>query len=117
VASRRIRGNLNPAAYQQLLTVSNQNPADYNTPWYMNSPVTTLRGYANEGTVRARPGGVIVRVAEGGEDESIVKTKRLGGLHLHFHGPVVGGAAGLRELVGIVNGQLGPQTAALARGR
>jgi len=38
-------------------------------------------------------------------------------IHLHFHGPVVGGKAGLRELTDIMNRSLGPQVDRLQRGR
>lgn len=38
-------------------------------------------------------------------------------VHNHFHGPVVGGKAGLRELTDIVNRTLGPQVDRLQRGR
>lgn len=36
-----------------------------------------LPGLADEGLVRARPGGTIVRLAEGGEDEIVLKASRL----------------------------------------
>lgn len=81
----------------------------YSHPWYWGpawKAYDEVRGFANEGIVKASPGGSVVRVAEGGEDEAIIKTSRLGGttvkVALNFHGPVVGGRAGLRELSSMI---------------
>lgn len=52
----------------------------YKTPWYMKPSQfigNLIPGLADEGIVRARPGGTIVRIAEGGEDEAVVKASRL----------------------------------------
>lgn len=62
---------------QYLSNAAGIDKAAYQTPWYMKSPLTALPGLANEGIVKARPGGTIVRVAEGREDEAVVKTSRL----------------------------------------
>jgi len=51
----------------------------YSTPWYMRSWLELVPGLADEGLVKASPGGTIVRVAEGGEDEVVMKASRLKG--------------------------------------
>jgi len=65
-------------------------PADY---YYMISGhKQEIPGMASGGIVRARPGGTIVRLAEGGQDEEVGPVGRGGGgdVHVHFDGPVYG---------------------------
>ena len=47
----------------------------YSTPWYMKSPASLL-GFADGGTVKAQRGGVVVRVAEAGQDEDMVPASK-----------------------------------------
>jgi hypothetical protein len=52
-----------------------------------------IPGMASGGIVRAKPGGTIVRLAEGGQDEQVgpVGGRSGGGdVHVHFDGPVYG---------------------------
>jgi len=65
-------------------------PADY---YYMISGhKQEIPGMASGGIVRAKPGGTIVRLAEGGQDEEVGPVGRGGGgdVHVHFDGPVYG---------------------------
>jgi hypothetical protein len=85
-----------------------------------------IPGMAGGGYIPRSPGGTLLRVGEGRHDEVVAqvlpgKGKGAGvtelHVHNHFHGPVVGGKAGLRELTDIMNRSLGPQVDRLQRGR
>ena len=80
--------------------------------------------------VRRTPGGTLLRVGEGKYDEVVAQVLPGRGdaagkgagtdgvhLHMHFRGPVVGGKAGMRELLDIMSRGLGPQVDRLQRGR
>lgn len=86
--------------------------------------LSTIPGLANEGYVKARPGGTIVRVAEGGEDEFVLKASRFAkgnadkGSVLVTGNTFVGTSRDAeRTLTNIVSRRLGPQTARIERGR
>lgn len=85
--------------------------AGYFTKQYAASYPTLVKGkwitgMAAGGYVPARPGGTQVTLGEGGEGEHVIPDSRMGGraivVHVNFHGAVVGGKAGLRELSGMV---------------
>ncbi len=76
----------------------------------------TIGGRAAGGFVGRVKGGTVLRVGEGKYDEVVAQVLPKGGnrsggggdvvVHLHFHGPVVGGKAGMRELSNIVKGDI-----------
>jgi len=96
----------------------------YQTPWYMKSPASLLPGFASGGDFIARGAQqIVVGDNPAGERVTVTPLGRKGAgvtelhVHNHFHGPVVGGKAGLRELTDIMNRSLGPQVDRLQRGR
>ena len=100
VAAKYGRGSAKYQQYMQGATTMNggteQFDNGYSHPWWWGPGwklYDKVRGFANEGIVKATPGGSIVRVAEGGKDEAIVHADRLGkgkgDVHVHI-GTVVG---------------------------
>lgn len=70
-----------------------------------------IPGMAGGGYIPRSPGGTLLRVGEGRHDEIVAQVLPGRGrqtappavhVNLHFHGPVVGGKAGMRELSDIV---------------
>lgn len=95
----------------------------YGPSWWEKSPLQMLPGFSSGGDFITR-GATPIMVGEGGPERvTVTPVGRKGAgvtelhVHNHFHGPVVGGKAGMRELTEIVNRTIGKQVAGLTRGR
>jgi|GEM_PF-4599206 len=76
---------------------------------------TTVKGLAEGGIVRARPGGMPAIIGEGGKDEAVIPldspeaSERLGGgggMTIVFNGPILGDASQARELARAIDREL-----------
>ena len=67
-----------------------------------NWSIPSIPRLAEGGIVRARPGGIIANIGEGGEDEVVAplsKINGMGGVHIHLHDSVISSAEGATELL------------------
>jgi hypothetical protein len=71
---------------------------------------TSIQGLAEGGIVKARPGGIIANIGEGGQDEAVIPLDRMGGMMgsvtINLNGPVLGDRDQARQFAVEIDRQL-----------